>query len=72
MNTTDFDTYFEARFREKWVHNRYIYRPVSCIGLFDMVVLDKGMSKVNSVDLLKKFKKIDDKVRIGISPSGMY
>jgi DNA-binding response OmpR family regulator len=42
-------------------------------GLFDMVVLDKRMRKMNSVDLHNKFKKIDDKVRICIlSPSEMY
>jgi len=42
-------------------------------GLFDMVVLDKKMSKMNPVYLHKKFKKIDDKVRICIlSPSEMY
>jgi DNA-binding response OmpR family regulator len=42
-------------------------------GLFDMVVLDKRMTKINSVDLHNKFKKIDDKVRVCIlSPSEMY
>ena len=42
-------------------------------GLFDMVVLDKRMRKMNSVDLHNKFKKIDDKVRVCIlSPSEMY
>ena len=42
-------------------------------GLFDMVVLDKRMSKMNLVDLHSKFKKIDDKVRICIlSPSETY
>ena len=42
-------------------------------GLFDMVVLDKRMSKMNLVDLHTKFKKIDDKVRICIlSPSETY
>ena len=42
-------------------------------GLFDMVVLDKRMSKMNAVDLHKKFKKIDDKVRICIlGSSEMY
>ena len=35
-------------------------------GLFDMVVLDKRMRKMNSVDLHNKFKKIDDKVRVCI------
>ena len=35
-------------------------------GLFDMVVLDKKMSKMNPVHLHKKFKKIDDEVRICI------
>ena len=42
-------------------------------GLFDMVVLDKRMRKMNSVDLHNKFKKIDDKVRVCIlSPSEIY
>ena len=42
-------------------------------GLFDMVVLDKRMRKMNSVDLHNKLKKIDDKVRVCIlSPSEMY
>lgn len=42
-------------------------------GLFDMVVLDKRMSKMNAVDLNKKLKKIDDKVRICIlGSSEMY
>ena len=42
-------------------------------GLFDMVVLDKRMSKMNAVDLHKKLKKIDDKVRICILGSNeMY
>jgi DNA-binding response OmpR family regulator len=42
-------------------------------GLFDMVVLDKRMSKMNAVDLHKKIKKIDDKVRICIlGSSEMY
>ena len=42
-------------------------------GLFDMVVLDKRMRKMNSVDLHNKFKKIDDKIRVCIlSPSEMY
>ncbi|MFZ0510775.1 MAG: response regulator [Candidatus Nitrosopolaris sp.] len=42
-------------------------------GLFDMVVLDKRMSKMNSVDLHRTFQKIDDKVRICIlSPSETY
>lgn len=35
-------------------------------GMYDMVVLDKKMSKVNAIDLHKKFKKIDPKVRICI------
>jgi DNA-binding response OmpR family regulator len=35
-------------------------------GLFDMVVLDKKMSKMNPVYLHKKFKKIDEEVRICI------
>ncbi len=35
-------------------------------GMYNMVVLDKKMSKVNSVDLHKKFKKIDPEVRICI------
>jgi two-component SAPR family response regulator len=35
-------------------------------GLFDMVVLDKRMTKMNAIDLHKKLKKIDDKVRICI------
>jgi DNA-binding response OmpR family regulator len=34
--------------------------------LFDMVVLDKKMSKMNPVYLHKKFKKIDEEVRICI------
>ncbi|MGC1933053.1 MAG: response regulator [Candidatus Nitrosopolaris sp.] len=33
-------------------------------GLFDMVVLDKRMSKMNAVYLHKKFKKLDDRVII--------
>ena len=42
-------------------------------GLFDMVVLDKRLRKMNSVDLHNKLKKIDDKVRVCIlSPSEMY
>lgn len=36
------------------------------MGMYDMVVLDKKMSKVNAIDLHKKFKKIDPKVRICI------
>jgi DNA-binding response OmpR family regulator len=35
-------------------------------GLFDMVVLDKKMSKMNPIYLHKKFKKIDEEVRICI------
>jgi DNA-binding response OmpR family regulator len=35
-------------------------------GLFDMVVLDKKMSKMNPVYLRKKFEKIDEEVRICI------
>lgn len=42
-------------------------------GLVDMVVLDKRLTKMNAVDLHKKFKKIDDKVRICIlGSSEMY
>ena len=42
-------------------------------GLFDMVVLDKKMSKMNPVYLHKKFKKIDEEVRICIlSSSEIY
>ena len=42
-------------------------------GLFDMVVLDKKMSKMNPVYLHKKFKKLDDEVRICIlSSSEIY
>ncbi|MGA9151974.1 MAG: hypothetical protein WBZ36_15455 [Candidatus Nitrosopolaris sp.] len=41
-------------------------------GLFDMVVIDKKMSKMKLVDLHRN-KKIDDKVRICIlSPSETY
>ena len=41
-------------------------------GLFDMVVLDKKMSKINPV-YLHKSKKIDEKVRICIlSSSEIY
>jgi DNA-binding response OmpR family regulator len=36
------------------------------VGLFEMVVLDKKMSKMNPVYLHKKFKKIDEEVRICI------
>jgi PleD family two-component response regulator len=35
-------------------------------GLFNMVVLEKKMSKMNPVYLHKKFKKIDEDVRICI------
>lgn len=35
-------------------------------GLFDMVVLNKKMSKMKAIDLHKKFKEIDHKVRICI------
>ncbi|MGB8937296.1 MAG: hypothetical protein WCC17_19570 [Candidatus Nitrosopolaris sp.] len=35
-------------------------------GLFDMVAIDKRMSKMKLVDLYINFKKIDDKVRICI------
>ncbi|MGC1928680.1 MAG: response regulator [Candidatus Nitrosopolaris sp.] len=35
-------------------------------GLFNMVVLDKKMSKMNPVYLHKKFKNIDEDVRIYI------
>ncbi len=42
-------------------------------GLFDMVVLDKKMSKINPVYLHKRLKKIDEKVRICIlSSSEIY
>ncbi|MFY9869416.1 MAG: response regulator [Candidatus Nitrosopolaris sp.] len=42
-------------------------------GLFDMVVIDKRMSKMKLVYLHSSFKKIDDKVRICIlSPSETY
>jgi DNA-binding response OmpR family regulator len=42
-------------------------------GLFDMVVLDKKMSKLNPVYLHKRFKKIDEEVRICIlSSSEIY
>ena len=42
-------------------------------GLFDMVVLDKKMSKMNPVHLHKKLKKIDEEVRICIlSSSEIY
>jgi DNA-binding response OmpR family regulator len=36
------------------------------VGLFDMVVLDKKMSKMNPVYLHKKFKEIDEEARICI------
>ena len=35
-------------------------------GLFHMIVLGKQISRVNAVELHKKFRKIDDKVRICI------
>ena len=35
-------------------------------GLFDMIVLDKKMSKMNAIDLHRELKKIDHKVRICI------
>lgn len=35
-------------------------------GLFDMVVLDQKMSKINAIELHREFKKIDHKVRICI------
>jgi DNA-binding response OmpR family regulator len=35
-------------------------------GLFDMVAIDKRMSKMKLVDLYINFKKIDDKVKICI------
>jgi len=38
-------------------------------GLFNMIVLDKNMSKMNPVYLHKKFKKIDEEVRICILSS---
>jgi DNA-binding response OmpR family regulator len=38
-------------------------------GLFKMVVLDKNMSKINPVYLHKKFKEIDEEVRICILSS---
>jgi DNA-binding response OmpR family regulator len=38
-------------------------------GLFNMVVLDKNMSKINPVYLHKKFKEIDEEVRICILSS---
>jgi DNA-binding response OmpR family regulator len=42
-------------------------------GLYDMVVLDKKMSKMKPVYLQKKFKKIDKEIRICIlSPSEVY
>ena len=42
-------------------------------GLYVMVVLEKKMSKMNPVYLHKKFKEIDEKVRICIlSPSEIY
>jgi DNA-binding response OmpR family regulator len=42
-------------------------------GLYAMVVLEKKMSKMNPVYLHKKFKKIDEEVRICIlSSSEIY
>jgi DNA-binding response OmpR family regulator len=42
-------------------------------GLYSMVVLEKRMSKMNPVYLHKKFKKIDEEVRICIlSSSEIY
>ena len=42
-------------------------------GIYDMVVLDKKMSKVNAIDLHKQFKKIDNKIRICIlGPAEAY
>ena len=38
-------------------------------GLFNMVVLDKNMSKINPVYLHKKFEEIDEEVRICILSS---
>lgn len=35
-------------------------------GMYNMVVLDKKMSRMNAIDLHKQFKRIDHKVRICI------